>query len=164
MEITKIFKETVKEGRLIGKRYTNNDRVNGSFGHKWGEFFQKGWFAELENAGGKIEFDYIAPMRVNAGIFEYWIGMMFAPDAIVPEGFDYIDIESYESAVFWICGNPDNGELYGMNAHNTCTELLKAKGWKIKENGWIIERYNCPRFTQADENGDVILDYYIAVE
>jgi hypothetical protein len=27
-----------------------------------------------------------------------------------------------------------------------------------------FERYNCPRFTEPDENGDVILDYGILLE
>lgn len=51
-----------------------------------------------------------------------------------------------------------------MNTHNMCLEALKAQGLKRKEYDWCFKRYNCPRFTTPDENGDVILDYGIAIE
>lgn len=41
---------------------------------------------------------------------------------------------------------------------------LKALGLKRKEDDWCFERYNCPRFTMPDENGNVILDYGISIE
>ncbi len=42
-EIIKVYKEHLPSLRLIGKRYTEADRV-GSFGHKWGEWFENGLF------------------------------------------------------------------------------------------------------------------------
>ena len=32
-----------------------------------------------------------------------------------------------------------------------------------KENDWCFERYNCPRYTTPDENGNVILDYAVSI-
>ena len=48
VEIVKTYKEHFPSLRLIGKRYSDEDRQNGSFGHKWGEWFQNGWFDKLE--------------------------------------------------------------------------------------------------------------------
>ena len=50
-EIIKCYKEHLPVLRLIGKRYTDSDRISGSFGAKWGEWFQNGWFAEIEKLG-----------------------------------------------------------------------------------------------------------------
>ena len=36
--------------RLTGLRYTEADRKNGSFSHKWAEWFSQGLFAPLEQA------------------------------------------------------------------------------------------------------------------
>ena len=41
---------------------------------------------------------------------------------------------------------------------------MKALGFKRKEDDWCFERYNCPRFTTPDEEGNVILDYGISIE
>jgi hypothetical protein len=163
MEIKNTFKETVQPARLVGKRYTDSDRLGGSFAHKWHEFFGNGWFDALEKAGGKPEFDYLGMMRFAGGAFEYWIGMMFAPGAAAPEGFDSVDVGGFDAAVFWIYGNPDSGELYGLDLHNKCLAIMAERGWAPKDGGWCLERYNCPRFTSPDGNGNVILDYYIAI-
>jgi hypothetical protein len=32
------------------------------------------------------------------------------------------------------------------------------------QNDWCFERYNCPRYTMPDNNGNVILDYGISIE
>lgn len=163
MEIKNIFKETVPAARLIGRRYTDDDRENGLFAHKWCEFFMNGWFNRLEQAGGIEEFDYLGMMRVVNGVFEYWIGMLFTPGADVPDGFDFVDFDAFDAAVFWIYGNPESVEIYGHDVHCKCLGLLPENGWTRKENGWWIERYNCPRFTEAGERGNVILDYYLAI-
>ena len=43
-EIVKCYKEHLPALRLIGKRYTDSDRIGiSSFGAKWGEWFQNGW-------------------------------------------------------------------------------------------------------------------------
>ena len=57
-----------------------------------------------------------------------------------------------------------SSEFYTMDAHNMCIEKLKEKNMKRKEDDWCFERYNCPRFTTPDNEGNVILDYGISVE
>ena len=42
-------------------------------------------------------------------------------------------------------------------------EAIRAKGMTRFEDNWCFERYQCPRFTAPDENGNVILDYGISI-
>ena len=164
-EIIKVQREHLPALRLIGKRYTDVDRENGSFGHKWGEWFQKGWFAVLEQLGEakEIENGYLGFMRCYPN-FEYWIGMFFPPGTVAPDGYDFIDMDEGDVGVCWIQGKGDDGSIYGM--HDKCLETLRENGmgeYRKSEDGrsYFFERYNCPRFTQNDENGNVILDYGI---
>lgn len=165
-KLVKVERESYPAVRLIGKRYTDADRQNGTFGAKWGEWWQNGWFEQLEQAGNVPENDngYLGAMRVKDGVFEYWIGMFLEKGTAVPEGFAYEDIEAADYGMFWVYGKEDNGELFGMDVHNMCMETLTERGWKYREDGWCIERYNCPRYTTPDEQGNVILDYGIAIE
>lgn len=159
MEIKKVFRETIPEGRLIGKCYTAKE----DFGSKWGVFWQNDWFSLLEQAGGNASFDYLGMKRIRNDQLEYWIGMLFAPGAAVPEEFEYADIETMDYAVFWLSGN-DNGDLLSMESHNRCLAQISEHGWSRKEDGWCIERYNCPRFTSKDAQGNFVIDYYLSLE
>jgi predicted transcriptional regulator YdeE len=163
VEIVKVYKESLPNLRLIGKRYTDNDRgVDGGYGNKWGEWFEKGYFSQLEELGSLPENEgaYVGSMRC-AGEFEYWIGMFFAEGTPVPEGFMHVDIPRGELGICWIYGREDNGEIYGMEPHNMCVAKLNEAGWQMSEDTWFFERYQCPRFTTPDESGKVILDYCI---
>lgn len=170
-EIIKVYKEHLPSVRFIGKRYTNADRVGG-FGHKWGEWFENGWFETLEKIGElkDVENGYLGFMRYDGSdpekTFEYWIGMFFLVNTNVPEGFDYIDLDEGDIAVCWIKGKEDEG-IYGM--HDACIIKIQENGmgnFKSDDEGRIcfFERYNCPRFTVPDEEGNVILDYGVYVE
>ena len=46
--IIKAFEETHPALRFIGKKYTNKDRVNGSYAAKWQEWFKEGYFKPLD--------------------------------------------------------------------------------------------------------------------
>lgn len=166
-EIIKVYKEHLPSLRFIGKKYTNADRANGGFGHKWGEWFQNGWFGELEKIGElkNIENGYLGFMRFNCesgeDTFEYWVGMFFAANTSVPDGYDFIDMNESDVGICFIKGREDDG-LYGM--HDACIAEYKKNdmGNFMIDNGnrlYFFERYNCPRFTGPDENGNVILDY-----
>jgi predicted transcriptional regulator YdeE len=162
-EIIKIYRESLPYLRLIGKRYSDKDRgPEGSLGSKWGEWFQKGYFETLERVGSLPENEgaYVGCMRC-ADEFEYWIGMFFPQNTPVPEGYEYVDIPEGNIATCWIYGREDNGELYGEKPHNMCMSKIKEAGWQLADEPWFFERYNCPRFTRPDENGNVILDYCI---
>ena len=43
-EITKVYRQSMESTRFIGKKYGDNDRVDGGFGAKWDEWFSHGWF------------------------------------------------------------------------------------------------------------------------
>lgn len=166
IEIIKTYKEHFPALRLIGKRYLDKDRAeNGSFGHKWGEWFQNGWFEVLEKLPqiSENEDSYLGAMRVVGCEFEYWIGMFFLENTPVPEGFEAVDIAPFDVSTCWIYGSEKNGEIYGLNAHNLCVAASDEQGFIRKDNDWCFERYNCPRFTTPDEKGNVILDYCIAI-
>lgn len=149
--------------RLIGLRYTEADRKNGSFSHKWAEWFDRGLFAPLEQAAqdpdGFFDGSYIGAMRMTEAGFEYWIGLFLPQDAPVPAGYGYADLPEEDCALFWVYGDESSGEIYGMSAEALCQAELDKRGWMRKDTGWHFERYNCPRFTTPDAQGNVILDY-----
>ena len=167
-EIIKVYEERLPSLRFIGKFYTNVDRIGG-FGHKWGEWFGNGVFAELEALGEltDIENGYLGLMRCDGSdfenTFEYWIGMFLPVNTPVPEGFDFIDFGASHVAVCWIKGKENDG-LYSM--HDACIAKIQENGLNNLMNddqnrAYFFERYNCPRFTEQDDDGNVILDYGI---
>lgn len=166
--IKKFYTERIPTAVLIGRRYTDDDRVNGSFGHKWGECFESGLFTILENMNVHSTAEhgdaYLGAMRVVDGAFEYWIGMSFPVGTPVPEGFGSVTMEALTYAVYWLYGKENSGDLFGMEAHELCLSDIKTRGLSRKEDDWCIERYNCPRFTEADGDGNVILDYLISID
>lgn len=163
--ILKTFLETYPHVKLVGKRYTDKDRDgNGSFGEKWGQWFQNDWFSPLKGSFEGISNNYVGAMRCAETGFEYWIGILLAPDDPVPQGYEFVDIPAGTLAVCYLYGRDGSADLFGMEAHEACLSVWQERGWT--PNGWFLERYNCPRYTQPDEKGNVILDYcaYIAME
>jgi hypothetical protein len=168
-EIIKVYKEHFPALRLIGKCYTNADRVGG-FGHKWAEWFQNGWFGELEKLGDASNMDgsYLGFMRCDCSdadnTFEYWIGMFFPSNTPVPEGYGFIDLDEGSIGICWIKGKEEDGSIYCM--HDECIAKFKENHMGIfrsdnEKRICFFERYHCPRFTEKDEQGCVILDYGI---
>lgn len=157
-KIVNFGRESCPATRFIGKRYAGSPN--------WGEWWENGWFDVLEKLPQLAINDnaYLGAVRIMDGAPEWWIGMFFPADTEVPEGFDFVDIEPMEYAVFYLYGREDNGELFGMEPHNMCLEDLKARGLVRKEDDWCFERCNCPRFTTPDEHGKVILDYALSIE
>lgn len=158
VKILEIKRESWPVARLIGRKYEK--------GPNWGEWWQNDWFSVLEkNEPLLLNGDaYIGAVHIVDGMPEYWIGMFFPVDTDTPEGFDFVDIEPMEYAVCYLHGKDGSSDFYKMDTHNMCLEELKTLGLKRKEDDWCFERYNCPRFTTPDENGNVILDYSISIE
>ena len=158
VKILEVKKESFPASRFIGKKYTQSPN--------WGEWWQNDWFSVLEkkelllNNGDA----YIGAVHIVDGMPEYWIGMFFPDNTEVPEGFDFVDIASLDYAVCYLQDKEGSGDFYTMETHNLCLEKLKSLGFKRKEDDWCFERYNCPRFTTPDEEGNVILDYGISIE
>lgn len=159
-DIIKVFKEHIPALKFIGKKYFE-------FGH-WNEWFENGWFDEIEKAMGGI--NEILKLWENGGAyvglerhkegepFEYWIGMFTPSDTEVPEHFSSLNFEEANLGVCWIYGIEDD-------VHNTsqCKQRLENEGIEIKpdKNGavWSFENCLCPRYTTPDEKGNIILDY-----
>jgi len=160
--ITRVFLEVLPNVKLIGRRYTDADRdASGSFGSKWGGWFENGCFESLEKCDRvrRVSDDYFGAMRDGNAGFEYWIGMLAEPGSGVPEGFEAIDIAGGPLGVCYIYGRADSAELFGRDVHDACVAAWAAQGWRVPDGTWIFERCNCPRFTEPDETGCVILDY-----
>lgn len=165
MEIIKAYRREIPAARFIGTKYGDEDRVNGMFGAKWGEWFENSRFGVIEqHIGDNKKFyedsdAYIGLMRFKEGEpFQYWIGMFTPADTGVPEGFDYVDFPAGAIGVCWLYGPED--ELY-------CKEYLC--GIKLGEEGldiitddkgayWFYERYADGRYAAPDDKGNIILD------
>ena len=164
-KIINVLKEHQPAVRFVGKRYTDADRADGGFGHKWGEWFQNAWFELLEQIGEAkgIEHGYMGLMRCCPD-FEYWIGMCLPTGTDVPDGFEYMDLAEGDIGVCWIQAKEGDASIYGM--HDQCIEKFRENGmdkYRVDDRGraFFFERYNSPRFTDRDEQGNIILDYGI---
>ena len=163
-EIIKTYRQEVPALRFIGKEYGDSNRVDGMYSHLWEEWFGAGRFEPLEKAAGVIPgYDdsdaYIGLMRWKEGEpFEYWIGM-FAPEgASVPDGYESCDFPKSALGVCWVKGKEPDVYM----KEDECMARFKVEEyapWLDAQGAmWFMERYGCPRFTDADENGDIILD------
>lgn len=152
--------------RFIGIKYGDKDRINGGFASKWEEWFEEKRFNELESLMSSDFMLAYEDFNTNIGLmrwkdgeeFEYWIGLFLPQDTVAPNGYDYIDFPASNLGVCWLHGSVP--EVYGKE--RKCAEKLSEEGYEIiqDEKGawWFFERYGCPRFTNPDENGKVILD------
>jgi len=170
-EVINTYKQRLPATRFIGKMYRNEDRVNGLFSARWGDWFQNGWFDEIEKTPGynaafyEDTNAYIGMMRYKDGEpFQYWIGMFTPAGTTVPEGFVFFDLPASMLGVCWIHGSePD---VYGKD--DLVMEAFREKNIVPVTDAdgafWFFERYGCPRFTTPDEDGYIILDhcYFIA--
>ncbi|MDO4565192.1 MAG: GyrI-like domain-containing protein [Clostridia bacterium] len=160
-EIKRVYSQSLPAMKFVGRCYTEVDKENGTFANKWGEWFSKGLFEPLAYPGDSEPFEdcnaFYGLCRIKEGEeFNYWIGAFLPPDAPVPEGYDSLDFDAGEIAVCWVYGKePD---IY----FHCCFDRLKEEGyeWTADKNGvrWMMERYTCPRYTQPDDEGNVILD------
>ena len=157
VKLLEIKKESCPAARLIGRKYTGAPN--------WGEWFQNDWFSALEvNPRISLNGDaYIGAVHIVNGMPERWIGMFFPVDTQVPEGFEFVDIEALDYAVCYLSGKEGSGDFFSMETHNMCLEALRAGGFTRKEDDWCFERYNCPRYTTPDGEGNVLLDDGISV-
>ncbi|MCL2013817.1 MAG: GyrI-like domain-containing protein [Oscillospiraceae bacterium] len=161
-DIVKTYKEHHPALRFIGKKYTDEDRVDGLFGAKWGEWFENKWFDIIEKLGapGGLDKGHIGYMTHGEdGKFQYWIGLFTPDETQIPEGFDFLDFEAGHIGVCHVYGiEPD---VYCKEC--MCSDKLNADGYKIKPFG-CFERYNYPRFCEPDDKGNIILDVCFFVE
>jgi predicted transcriptional regulator YdeE len=130
----------------------------------WEKCMSENVFETLEKTLNENIYDhaYVGFMTMlNEDEFMYVCGMLMKPDTKTPEGFVKYDIDSFTAGIGWIQGKePD---IYKAE-HTLVEEAVKTAGYKYDApKGWAMELYNCPRYTNPDENGDKILDYYMPI-
>ena len=170
--LTKVYLEKFPALRFIGKRYTNDDRVEGGFGKQWNDWKADDTYTKMKEAVPVQPFDLtpigLMTMRGDMSGFLYWIGLFYPSGADVPEGFDSIDLPESNIGVGWICGKDENGEIFGGPPHEAvCNKLIEEKLGEFRndiegegsDTYCFFERYNFQRFSEKDENGNVTLDY-----
>lgn len=163
-EVIRTYRQSIPAIRFIGKKYSDEERIDGSFGPYWGEWFSKGWFGELEkNVDMKAGYEdgdaYIGLMRWKDGEpFEYWIGLFAPAGTAVPDGYLSVDFEDADLGVAWLYGKEN--EVYGQEGK--CAASCQNAGYKIIPDSqgayWFFERYARPRSTTQDDKGNIILD------
>ena len=113
----------------------------------------------LENLAVKpLDPDYLG---VTAA--EYWIGILFPAGTAAPEGFQALHIPAGDYALHYLYGKEDAPDMYGSAALRLCAQAMEAQGM-TQAPGAVMERYNCPRFTTPDAEGNVIIDYLVPIQ
>ena len=166
-KLLKTYKAELTDCRFIGRSYGEESKKNDTFGWLWDEWFAADLFAPIEkaalravrNGGAMIEDgDAYCGMFIIAadGTCQYWIGMIVPTETEIQEGYDSFSLSACDAVVNWVCGKePD---VY----FHSCIEKMEEYGyyWDASPSGerLMTERYVCPRFTEPDENGNLILD------
>lgn len=130
----------------------------------WEKCISDGTFATLEKQTDFIVDDayvgWMADWPNNDGCFTYLCGMLMKINCPIPaSGFVSRTIEPATVAIGWIQGS-STSEVCSL-AHEATQKALEENGYSCDDAQWCMELYNCPRFTTPDENGNIILDYYI---
>lgn len=169
-ELIKFNLKKLPSLKLVGKelRYNMEAHMKGDnrIPTFWEKCFADGIFSLLEKQVDLVyDNSYVGVMLdwdKGDGDFSYIVGMLMKDDAFVPEGYVCRDIEETDVAIGWIKGK--NTADVCSAAHPLTEKAIKENGYKCDQMKWCMELYNCPRFSQPDENGDIILDYYIPVD
>lgn len=155
---------------VVGKeiRYSMEALMQGDnrLGALWDVCFSGNVFESLEMQP-KYVYDsaYVGAMLdwdKGDGDFTYICGMLMREGAQIPEGYASHKLTATKVAVGWIRGT--GVEDVCSSAHEQTEQALKEKGYDCNGMAWCMEVYNCPRFTVPDENGHIILDYYIPIK
>lgn len=168
-EIVKIYQEQAPPSRFIGIRYGEDHRLGNSFAHLWQAWFEHRRFEPLERLVGdswRAAFpeagSQIGLMRSNYGqAFEYWIGLFLPPGTIPPPGYDSLDAPGMDLSVLLVKGQEP--AIYHQ-VDLALEELKKAGRPAVTDKRgyqWVMERYQHPRFTQVDAQGDRVLDLVV---
>jgi predicted transcriptional regulator YdeE len=130
----------------------------------WEKCMSENIFETLEKIFDENIYDhgYVGFSKMlNEDEFIYVCGILMKPDTKAPEGFVKHDIESFTAGIGWIQGPyPDIFKV----EHILTEEAVKNAGYKYDiTKDFSFELYNCPRYTNPDENGNRILDYYMPI-
>ena len=157
VQIQAICKETQPALRFIGKRYKGNESIRA----KWNLWKENGWFIVLEGLDNRYGNNYIGAKRIVDGMLEYWIGMIFFPNANVPDGFEYIDVAEVNLAAFQLRGKAH--KVTSFETHNLCLDELDKNGMTRFEDHWCFECYDDTTVDYVGTEKTVTMDYKVAI-
>jgi len=128
---------------------------------QWEQCLNEGMFEHL--AGELKDYLYNSAyigymLMINEKQFVNLCGILAHAEATVPEGYVSYDIPAHTAGIAWIQGKePD---IY-IAEHTLSEPAMDAAGYKYDmSKGFSIEVYDGERYTNIDQNGDRILDYY----
>lgn len=155
---------------VVGKelRYSMEALMKGDnrISDLWNQCFAEELFSLLEKQKDYIyDPSYVGVMTdwdKGDGDFSYICGMLMNKGVAIPDGCVMREMNAAKVAVAQIKGK-DAGDVCS-NAHELTEQKLKVEGYTCDNMKWCMEFYNCPRFTVPDENGEIILDYYIPLD
>lgn len=129
----------------------------------WDKCLADGTFPVLEKKSEHIcEPAYVGTTidwDMGYGTFSYICGMLFKEAVTVPDGYVMRELGAEKVGLCWIKGK--NTEDVCSNAHRLAEQAIKSNGFYPNQMKWTMELFNNPRYTTPDENGEIILDYYI---
>jgi len=157
VRIISVTQEKLPTVRFIGKRYNGNESIC----VKWKSWKDNHWFSILENLNSRYANSYIGAKRIVNGRLEYWIGMFFLPDADVPEGFEYIDIDEINLANFKLQGTTHKATSF--ETHNLCLAELSKHNMTRFEDHWCFECYDDKSIDHIGTDKAITMDYKISI-
>lgn len=157
VRIISVTPEQLPTVRLIGKRYNGNESIY----IKWKLWKDNHWFSILENLNSRYANAYIGAKRIINGGLEYWIGMFFPPDAGVPEGFEYIDIDKINLSNFQLQGTAH--KVASFETHNICLAELSKHNMTRFEDHWCFECYDNKSIDYIGTDKSMTIDYKISI-
>jgi predicted transcriptional regulator YdeE len=130
----------------------------------WGKCMSENVFTTLGKILSENMYDpgYVGFMKMlSEHEFVNVCGILMKPDAKAPEGFVNYDIEPFTAGIGWIQGNEQ--DIYPVEHEIVGEAVIKAGYTFDYSKGFAIELYNSPRYTNPDEKGNRIIDYYMPI-
>ena len=150
---------------VVGKALKVDMKIPNPIPEFWGQCFKEEVFNTLETLSQyHLDNSYVGWMgdwQNEDGTFTYLCGMLMKVNTPLSEGFTYREIAKSKVAISWIQGL--EAEVY-PKAHELSVKELEANGYQAKCFDWSMELYNCPRYTQQNDKGEIILDYYLPLK
>lgn len=165
VDLLQVYRQTFAPACFVGKKYGENDRKNGTFAHLWQGFFARGEekplleIASNRKSATPEDNALIGLLRCEDGEeTQYLIGMFLPADTVTPAGYMAIPFSAANIATCWLCGPPE--EVFKQEM--VCHQKLLDEGYRFAKDEagamWFYERYVHPRFTEPDDEGNVVLD------
>lgn len=134
---------------------------------QWRAAFQAGLFKRLERLPDAYSADMMGVIHSWPGDmsrFYYIIGMLFnSPVLDLPEGCVQQELTGGPTLCGYVRGRDASYTI--AQAHDLTLARAQGLGYEFDlARLWLLEGYNCPRFTQPDAQGRIIFDYYIPVK